>query len=135
MAPKASKIYQTLKKFSMGYVLHDTNSTPMFAIFIKSQIYIYSYLTIWPDNFHLSPPQQKKAVYLIVLPMSPGISQVQAKTSQHPLPFKIRVTTPTLGSWARTLPKAVFFLSQNVKFCHHWCLVIGYQRYLGHEIQ
>lgn len=72
----ASNIYQTLKKFSMGYVLHDTNSTPMFAIFIKSQIYIYSYLTIWPDNFHLPPPQQKKAAHLTVLSMPPSTSQV-----------------------------------------------------------
>lgn len=113
MAAKASNTYQTLKKFSRGYVLHHTNSTPMFPIFIKSQIYIYSYLTILPDNFHLPPPQQKKAAYLTVLPMPPSTSQVWAKSSQHPLPFKIWVTTTALGSWARSLPKAFFPISSN----------------------
>lgn len=56
-----------LKKFGMGYTLHDTNSTPMSAIFIKSQIYVYSYLTIGPEDFYLPLPHQKKAAYLIVL--------------------------------------------------------------------
>lgn len=32
MAPKASNIYQTLKKFHLGDVLCDTKSTAMFAI-------------------------------------------------------------------------------------------------------
>lgn len=122
MAPTASNIYQTLEKFSMAYVLRNTNSTLTFAIFIKSQIYRYSYLTIWPDDFHLSPPQQKKAVYLIVLLMPPSSSPVQAKTSWHPSPFKVWVTTTTLGSWDRILLEA-FSLSQSAKFCHHRCLV------------
>lgn len=91
----------------MGYTLHDTNSTPMFAIFIKSQIYIYSYLTIGPDNFHLLPSQQKKAAYLIVL-QSQVLHRYKQKSAST-LHFKISVTIVTFGSQARIFLKVFFF--------------------------
>lgn len=96
----------------MGFTLHDTNSTPMFAIFIKSQIYIYLYLTIGPDNFHLLPSQQKKAAYLIVL-QSQVLHRYKQKSAST-LHFKISVTIVTSGSQARIFLNFFFFFPHSV---------------------